>query len=63
MTTPKAIANTQKNKKGSWGAKLPLTKVQSQNNHPLHPPQSKWHDDIGLVVQREFSFKSWFISW
>jgi len=33
-----------------------MTKVQSQNNHPLHPPQSKWHDDIGLVVQRDFFF-------
>jgi hypothetical protein len=56
MTTPKAITNTQKYKRGLWGAKLPMTKVQLQNNDPLHPPQSKWHDNIGLVVQRDFIF-------
>jgi hypothetical protein len=57
MTTPEGhCQHTKKQKKGLWAAKLPMTKVQSQNNDPLHPPQSKWHDDIGLVVQRDLFF-------
>ncbi len=66
MTTPKAITKTKKTKKTKKAceeAKLPMTKVQSQNNDPLHPPQSKWHDNVGLVVQKDYFLKSWVISW